>query len=55
MSKSNKKATDPIDTKKEVQESNDPRIDQDLPGFPGPPSSEKDLKKKKPVPDSPRK
>ncbi|MGC4235834.1 MAG: hypothetical protein QM594_22880 [Niabella sp.] len=53
MSKSNKKPTDPINTKKEVKESNDPRIDQDVPGFPGPPSSEEDLKKKKPVPEAP--
>jgi len=51
MSKSNKKQTDPIDTKKKVKESNDPHIDQDVPGFPGPPSSEKDLKKKKAAPE----
>ncbi|MCF3109011.1 hypothetical protein LL912_09505 [Niabella sp. CC-SYL272] len=36
----------PIDKKEEVEKSNDPRIDQDMPGFPHPPSSEEDLKKK---------
>lgn len=54
MNESNKK-TDPIDTREEVKESNDPRIDQDVPGFPGPPSTDEDLKKKKPVPEKPGK
>lgn len=40
------KTTDPIDKKSEVEASNDPRIDQDVPGFPHHPSSEEDLKKK---------
>lgn len=40
------KTTNPIDKKKEVEESNDPKITQDLPGFPHHPSSEEDLKRK---------
>ncbi|MBO9592986.1 MAG: hypothetical protein J7599_08755 [Niabella sp.] len=40
------KTTNPIDKKAEVETSNDPRIDQDMPGFPHHPSSEEDLKKK---------
>lgn len=40
------KTPDPMDKKSEVEASNDPRIDQDVPGFPHHPSSEEDLKKK---------
>ncbi|WP_300602313.1 hypothetical protein [Niabella sp.] len=40
------KTTNPMDKKEEVATSNDPRIDQDVPGFPHHPSSEEDLKKK---------
>lgn len=46
----NNKATDPIESEKEVQQSNDPKIDQDMPGFPHHPSSEKELKDKNPIP-----
>jgi hypothetical protein len=49
MAKAQKKNTDPIDSGKEVKQSNDPHIDQDVPGFPDPPSSKEDLKKKKPI------
>lgn len=41
------KPTDPIKEKGEVDESKDPRIDQDVPGFPHHPSKEEDIKKKK--------
>jgi|GEM_PF-2650710 len=40
------KKTNPIDKKKEVEESKDPKITQDVPGFPHHPSSEEDLKRK---------
>ncbi|MCH5599400.1 hypothetical protein [Niabella ginsengisoli] len=49
MAKSNKKKNDPINSGKEVKESNDPHIDQDVPGFPDPPSGKEDLKKKEPI------
>lgn len=49
MSKSTKKATDPIDSPKEVKESKDPKIDQDVPGYPSHPSSKEDMKKKDPL------
>ena len=49
MPKSTKKTTDPIDSPKEVKESKDPKIDQDVPGFPGHPSSKEDLEKKDPL------
>lgn len=49
MAKATKKNTDPIDSPKEVEESKDPRIDQDVPGFPGHPSSKEDLQKKAPA------
>ncbi|WP_162817924.1 hypothetical protein U0035_17795 [Niabella yanshanensis] len=49
MSKTTKKSTDPIDSPKEVKESKDPKIDQDVPGFPSHPSSKEDLKKKDPA------
>lgn len=41
--KSGKKA---ITKKEQVEANNDPRIDQDVPGFPHHPSSEEDIKKK---------
>lgn len=43
-----KENPNPIKTKKDVEQSNDPKIDQDVPGFPHNPSSEEDLKKKNP-------
>ncbi|WP_346238114.1 hypothetical protein ABDK00_003460 [Niabella insulamsoli] len=49
MPKSTDKKTDPIDSSKEVKESKDPKIDQDMPGFPHHPSSQEDLKKEKPT------
>ncbi|HTG56755.1 MAG TPA: hypothetical protein VL943_10840 [Niabella sp.] len=49
MSKTTKKSTDPIDSPKEVKESKDPKIDQDVPGFPHYPSSKGDLKKQEPT------
>jgi hypothetical protein len=39
--------TKPIENEQEVQQSNDERIDQDFPGFPHHPSTEKEIKKKK--------
>ncbi len=39
----NKKDTDPIDKKEEVQQSNDEHIDQDFPGFPHPPSKKETI------------
>jgi hypothetical protein len=48
MKKANqKKRTDPIDKKQEVQKTNDDRIDQDFPGYPHPPSKEKTIKEQK--------
>ncbi len=55
MSKTTKKSTDPIDAPKEVKESKDPKIDQDLPGFPHHPSSKEDLKKQDPADKSHKK
>ncbi len=49
MAKSSPKTTDPIDSPSEVKESKDPKIDQDLPGFPNHPSSKDDIKKKDPA------
>jgi hypothetical protein len=37
------KATNPINTKEEVANSNDEKIDEDMPGFPGSPSQEKNI------------
>ena len=50
MNNDNNKPTDPISSKNEVKESNDPKIDQDVPGFPDKPSSEEELNKKDPAP-----
>lgn len=44
-----KAPTNPIKNKKDVEKSNDPKIDQDMPGFPHSPSSDEDLKKKNPI------
>lgn len=49
MSKTTSKSTDPIDAPKEAKESKDPKIDQDVPGFPHHPSNKEDLKKKDPA------
>lgn len=49
MSKSKLEPTKPITTNKDVEQSNDPKIDQDMPGFPHHPSTEDDLKKKNPT------
>lgn len=49
MSDKKNKRTEPITTKKDVEESKDPKIDQDVPGFPHHPSSNDDLKKKDPA------
>jgi len=38
-----KKPTDPIDKKEEVQETKDQHIDQDFPGYPHPPSQERTI------------
>jgi hypothetical protein len=38
------KPTNPIDTKEEVQQTKDERIDQDFPGYPHPPSQENTIK-----------
>ncbi|HTN46633.1 MAG TPA: hypothetical protein VL098_09830 [Flavipsychrobacter sp.] len=43
-----RKDTDPITEEEEVKKSNDPKIDQDVPGFPHHPSKPEDIKKKKP-------
>lgn len=43
------KPTNPINKESEVQESNDPQIDRDMPGFPHHPSKEEDLKEKDPI------
>lgn len=40
---SEKKKTDPIDKKEEVQQTNDEHIDQDFPGYPHPPSQDKTI------------
>ena len=39
----NKKDTQPIKKKEEVQQSNDERIDQDFPGYPHHPSKDKTI------------
>ena len=39
--------TRPIKRKEQVQQSNDPHIDQDFPGFPHAPATEEVVKKKK--------
>lgn len=39
-----KQQTDPIDSKEEVKQTNDERIDQDFPGYPNSPSREKMIK-----------
>ncbi len=49
MSDTKKKSTDPINTPQEVKESKDPKIDQDVPGFPHHPSGKEDLKKQDPA------
>ena len=49
MAKEKQKQTDPITSKKDVEHSNDPKIDQDVPGFPHHPSTEKDMKEKNPT------
>jgi hypothetical protein len=45
--KKNTGKNDPIDDESKVKESNDERIDQDVPGFPHAPSKPEDIKKKK--------
>lgn len=42
--------TTPIENKQEVQQSNDEHIDQDFPGYPYHPSTEKEIEKKKDTP-----
>ncbi|MCH5717446.1 hypothetical protein [Niabella hibiscisoli] len=49
MAKLSKKSTDPIDSPAEVKESKDPKIDQDVPGYPSHPSSKEDIKEKDPA------
>ncbi len=50
MNAGTNKPTDPIKVDKEVQQSKDPKIDQDVPGFPHKPSSEEELNEKDPHP-----
>ena len=49
-SKSNEESTKPIENKEQVQQSKDPRIDQDFPGFPHAPATEDVIKKNKDLP-----
>ena len=44
MKENNKHATNPIDSKQEIQHSNDEHIDQDFEGFPNNPSTEEKIK-----------
>lgn len=55
MENDKNKPTKPITSKKEVEQSNDPKIDQDVPGFPHSPASEEELKKKDPTPKAHKK
>ncbi len=50
MNTDTNKPNDPIKVENEVQQSKDPKIDQDVPGFPHKPSSDEELKEKDPHP-----
>lgn len=50
MNNNTNKPTDPIDSKNKVEQSNDPKIDQDVPGYPHKPSTKEELKEKDPTP-----
>lgn len=46
----NSEKPNPITTQKEVEKNPDPKIDQDMPGFPHHPAHEDDIAKKDPTP-----